>query len=58
MFNMRSFHNFINQRMDDHAQKEIREIAREMLSIVYNLENAPFKATLEAWGFDKPELIG
>jgi len=58
MFNMRSFHNFINQRMDDHSQKEIREIAREMLSIVYNLEGAPFKATLEAWGFDKPELIG
>ncbi len=51
MFNMRSFHNFLNQRMDDHAQLEIRQIAKEMLDVVKNIEGNPFKYTLEAWGF-------
>jgi thymidylate synthase (FAD) len=49
MFNMRSFHNFLTQRMDDHAQVEIRDIAREMLSLVENIEGQPFKHTLAAW---------
>lgn len=51
MFNMRSFHNFITQRMDSHAQKEIQEIAAEMLSLVKNIEGNPFKYTLEAFNF-------
>lgn len=49
MFNMRSFHNFLNQRMDDHAQKEIRVIAKSMLNLIKNIENNPFKWTLKAW---------
>ena len=49
MFNMRSFHNFLTQRMDDHAQIEIQEIARQMLDLVKNIEGNPFKYTLEAW---------
>ena len=53
MFNMRSFHNFINQRMDGHAQLEIREIARQMLDAVKSIEGNPFEHTLAAWGFDK-----
>lgn len=51
MFNMRSFHNFLNQRMDSHAQKEIQEIAKEMLELVKNIEGNPFQHTLAAWGF-------
>lgn len=50
MFNMRSFHNFLTQRMDDHAQVEIQEIARQMLNLVKNIEGNPFKHTIEAWG--------
>jgi len=49
MFNMRSFHNFLNQRMDDHAQIEIQEIARQMLDLVKNIEGNPFQHTLNAW---------
>jgi thymidylate synthase (FAD) len=49
MFNMRSFHNFLTQRMDGHSQLEIREIATEMLNLIKNIEGNPFKHTLEAW---------
>ena len=49
MFNMRSFHNFLTQRMDDHAQLEIQQIASQMLELVKNIEGEPFKHTLKAW---------
>jgi flavin-dependent thymidylate synthase len=49
MFNMRSFHNFITQRMDGHAQQEIQDIAFQMLQLVKNIEGNPFQYTLEAW---------
>lgn len=52
MFNMRSFHNFLNQRMDDHAQIEIQEIARQMLDLVKNIEGNPFEHTLNAWNLN------
>ena len=48
MFNMRSFANFINLRLSEHAQQEIREIAQKMLDLVQNIEYNPFKHTLEA----------
>jgi len=51
MFNMRSFHNFLIQRYDDHAQLEIREVAGQMLEMVRNIEGQPFKHTLAAWGY-------
>lgn len=51
MFNMRSFHNFITQRMDDHAQLEIQGIAKQMLELVKNIEGNPFKHTIEAFGW-------
>jgi thymidylate synthase (FAD) len=49
MFNMRSFANFLKLRNSEHAQKEIREIAAEMLELVKNIEGSPFKYTLDAW---------
>ena len=49
MFNMRSFHNFLSQRMDSHAQLEIQNIAKQMYELVKNIEGNPFKNTLEAW---------
>jgi len=51
MFNMRSFANFQKLRNSEHAQKEIREIANEMLTLVKNIEGNPFKHTLEAFGY-------
>jgi thymidylate synthase (FAD) len=50
-FNMRSFANFLKLRNSEHAQKEIREIAVNMLDLVKNIEGNPFKHTLEAWGY-------
>ena len=49
MFNMRSFANFQKLRNSEHAQKEIREIAQEMLALVHNIEGNPFKHTLAVW---------
>jgi len=51
MFNMRSFANFLKLRNSEHAQKEIREIAAEMLELVKNIEGNPFEHTLKAWGY-------
>lgn len=49
MFNMRSFANFLNLRHSEHAQVEIREVAAEMLRLVFEIEGEPFKHTLAAW---------
>jgi thymidylate synthase ThyX len=46
---MRSFANFISLRKSEHAQTEIRELAAEMLKLVENIEEKPFKATFDAW---------
>ena len=46
---MRSFANFIKLRKSEHAQKEIRDLAAEMLELVENIEDKPFKATFDAW---------
>jgi thymidylate synthase ThyX len=53
MFNMRSFANFQKLRNSEHAQKEIREIANDMLIIVENITGHPFKYTLESWRKNK-----
>ena len=50
-FNFRSFAHFLNLRNKPEAQKEIREIASEMLQIVKNIEGNPFKHTIAAFGF-------
>lgn len=49
MFNFRSFFHFLNLRNKPEAQKEIREIASEMLELVQNIEGNPFKYTLKAF---------
>jgi thymidylate synthase (FAD) len=51
MFNMRSFANLQRLRNSEHAQLEIREIAKDMLNLVKNIEGRPFKHTLKAWGY-------
>ena len=48
-FNMRSFANFQKLRNSEHAQKEIRDIANEMMELVKNIEGNPFKYTIESW---------
>ena len=50
-FNMRSFANFLKLRNSEHAQKEIREIAAQMLELVKSIEGNPFQHTMKAWGY-------
>jgi flavin-dependent thymidylate synthase len=50
MFNWRSFVHFLKLRNKPDAQKEIREIASEMLKLVKEIEGNPFKYTIEAFG--------
>lgn len=49
MFNWRSFYHFLSLRNKPDAQKEIREIAAEMLRLVKNIEGEPFKHTIAAF---------
>lgn len=51
MFNWRSFYHFQKLRNDEHAQKEVRELAQQMLYLVKNIEGNPFRYTVEAFGF-------
>jgi flavin-dependent thymidylate synthase len=53
MFNLRSFANFLKLRNSQHAQKEIQEIAQQMLNLVKNIPDSPFKYTLESWKKNK-----
>jgi flavin-dependent thymidylate synthase len=53
MFNLRSFANFLKLRNSEHAQKEIQEIAQQMLNLIESIPNSPFKYTLEAWRKNK-----
>lgn len=53
MFNMRSFANFQKLRNNEHAQKEIREIAEDMLDLVKNISGQPFKYTIDSWSKNK-----
>ena len=50
MFNFRSFFHFLNLRNKPDAQKEIQEIASEMLNLVRNIDGNPFQYTLDAFG--------
>jgi len=55
MFNWRSFYHFQTLRNSEHAQKEVREVAEKMLSLVKNIKGNPFKLTIEAFKLDKDE---
>lgn len=48
MFNLRSFSHFLHLRDDESSQKEIRDLAGEMLEIVKNIEGNPFKYSINA----------
>lgn len=48
MFNWRSFNHFLTLRDSEHAQIEVRDIAREMLVLVRMIPE--FKHTIEAFG--------
>ena len=51
MFNFRSFIHFQQLRNSEHAQKEIREIASIMLSLVKNIPENPFQYSLKAFNY-------
>ena len=50
MFNWRSFAHFLYLRRSMQAQKEICEVADQMLQMVIGIEGKPFKHTLMAFG--------
>ena len=49
LFNLRSFYHFQKLRNDEHAQKEVRVLAQEMLDLVKNIEGNPFDLTIKAF---------
>jgi flavin-dependent thymidylate synthase len=49
MFNWRSFYHFQKLRNDQNAQKEIRELAQQMLEQVKNIDGNPFQYTIKAF---------
>lgn len=51
MFNFRSFMHFQKLRNSPQAQKEIKEIASKMLSLVKEIEGNPFQESLQAFGY-------
>lgn len=48
-FNFRSFVHFQGLRNSEHSQKEVRELAQQMLDLVKNIEGNPFKETIKAF---------
>jgi len=49
MFNWRSFYHFLKLRDSEHAQKEVRELAQQMLQKVKEIEGNPFELTIKAF---------
>lgn len=49
MFNFRSFFHFQSLRNKKDAQKEVREVAEQMLELVKSIEGNPFKETIKAF---------
>jgi thymidylate synthase (FAD) len=52
MFNFRSFAHFLSLRNKPEAQKEIREIAQQMLELVKNIEGNPFQHSIRGFELD------
>jgi len=50
-FNFRSFVHFQGLRNSEHSQKEVRELAQQMLELVKNIEGNPFEYTLKAFNY-------
>ena len=55
MFNWRSFNHFLGLRMKPDAQKEIREVAQQMLELVNDIPGNPFRHTIKAFGYEAKE---
>ena len=49
MFNWRSFAHFLKLRNSEHAQKEVRELAQQMLELVEEIPGNPFQKTIKAF---------
>jgi thymidylate synthase (FAD) len=49
MFNWRSFYHFLKLRNSEHAQKEVRELAQQMLQLVKDIPGNPFEKTIKAF---------
>lgn len=49
MFNWRSFAHFLKLRNSEHAQKEVRELAQQMLQLVKEIPGDPFEKTIKAF---------
>lgn len=49
LFNFRSFVHFQKLRNSEHAQKEIREIAQQMLSLIKEIPDNPFQHSITAF---------
>jgi thymidylate synthase (FAD) len=49
-FNWRSFHHFLGLRNKPDAQREIQEIASQMLEQIRLIDGAPFRHTIAAFG--------
>lgn len=52
-FNFRSFIHFCGLRAKDGAQLEVRELARDMIRLVSEIEGDPFHHSLRVWGLVK-----
>jgi flavin-dependent thymidylate synthase len=51
MFNWRSFNHFLGLRMKPEAQREICDLAEQMLDLVRNIPGSPFEHTITAFGY-------
>ena len=49
MFNWRSFAHFQQLRNSEHAQREVKHLAQNMLDLVKNIEGNPFEHTINAF---------
>jgi len=49
MFNWRSFAHFLKLRNSEHAQKEVRELAQQMLQLAKDIPGNPFEKTIKAF---------
>lgn len=49
MFNWRSFVHFLKLRNSEHAQKEVRELAQQMLQLIKDIPGSPFEKTIRAF---------
>lgn len=56
MFNFRSLMHFVGLRYSDHAQFEVREVAKKMMIMIY--ESGQFNLSLEAFGWTKEKIYG